>query len=64
MLSAARKPTTKKMPLSFLGINNFRNWSGNNGAIKVHSKTTSGCYIVLGGNFSTSRAVDWFAFEV
>ena len=40
------------------------NWSGDNGAIKVHSKTTSGCSIVVGGNFSTSRAVDWFAFGV
>lgn len=40
------------------------NWSGDNGAIKVHSKTTTYCYIVVGGNFSTSRAVDWFAFGV
>jgi hypothetical protein len=40
------------------------NWSGDNGAIKVHSKTTSGCSIVVGGNFSTSRAVDWLAFGV
>ena len=38
------------------------NWSGDNGAIKVHSKTTSYCYIVVGGNFTTNRAVDWFAF--
>ena len=37
------------------------NWSGDNGAIKVHSKTTTGCSIVVGGSFSTSRAVDWFA---
>ena len=40
------------------------NWSGDNGAIKVHSKTTSGCSIVVGGNFSTNRACDWFAFGV
>ena len=40
------------------------NWSGDNGAIKVHSKTKTGCSIVVGGNFSTSRAVDWFAFGV
>ena len=40
------------------------NWSGDNGAIKVHSKTTSGCYIVVGGNFSTNRNIDWFAFGV
>ena len=37
------------------------NWSGDNGAIKVHSKTTAGCSIVVGGSFSTGRAVDWFA---
>ena len=37
------------------------NWSGDNGAIKVHSKTTTGCSIVVGGSFNTSRAVDWFA---
>ena len=40
------------------------NWSGDNGAIKVHSKTTSGCSVVVGGNFSTNRACDWFAFGV
>ena len=40
------------------------NWSGDNGAIKVHSKTTTGCSIVVGGSFNTSRAVDWFAFGV
>lgn len=37
------------------------NWSGDNGAIKVHSKTTTGCSIVVGGSFSTNRPVDWFA---
>lgn len=37
------------------------NWSGDNGAIKVSNKGTSGCSIVVGGSFSTSRAVDWFA---
>lgn len=40
------------------------NWSGDNGAIKVHSKTTSGCSIVVGGNFNNSRAVDWLAIGV
>ena len=40
------------------------NWSGDNGAIKVHSKTASYCYIVVGGSFNTNRAVDWFAFGV
>ena len=38
-----------------------RNWSGDNGALKVYSKTTTGAYIVVGGSFSTSRAIDWFA---
>lgn len=37
------------------------NWSGDNGAIKVHSKTTAGCSIVVGGSFNTARNVDWFA---
>ena len=37
------------------------NWSGDNGAIKVHSKTTTQASIVVGGSFSTSRNVDWFA---
>ena len=37
------------------------NWSGDNGAIKVHTKTTTGCSIVVGGSFSSNRPVDWFA---
>lgn len=37
------------------------NWSGDNGAIKVHSKTTTQASIVVGGSFSTARNVDWFA---
>ena len=37
------------------------NWSGDNGAIKVHTKTTTSASVVVGGSFSTSRAVDWFA---
>ena len=37
------------------------NWSGDNGAIKIHSKTTTSFGIVVGGNFGTARAVDWFA---
>lgn len=37
------------------------NWSGDNGAIKVHSKTTTQASIVVGGSFSTSRNVDWLA---
>lgn len=40
------------------------NWGGDNGAIKVHSKTKSGCSIVVGGNFNNSRAVDWLAIGV
>ena len=38
------------------------NWSGDNGAIKVYNKTTTSCQVIAGGNFNTSRAVDWFAF--
>ena len=37
------------------------NWSGDNGAIKVHSKTTTSFGVVVGGSFSNNRAVDWFA---
>ena len=37
------------------------NWSGDYGALKIYSKTTSGCYCVVGGTFSTSRAIDWVA---
>ena len=35
------------------------NWSGDNGAIKVYSKTTTQASIIVGGSFSSSRAVDW-----
>ena len=37
------------------------NWSGDNGALKVHSKTTTGATIIVGGSFNTARAVDWIA---
>lgn len=40
------------------------NWSGDNGAIKISSKTTTGCSIIVGGNFSTLRNIDWFAIGV
>jgi len=40
------------------------NWSGDNGAIKVHSKTTTSFGVVVGGSFSSNRAVDWFAIGV
>lgn len=40
------------------------NWSGDNGAIKVHSKTTTSFGVVVGGSFSNNRAVDWFAIGV
>lgn len=40
------------------------NWSGDNGAIKVHTKTTTGFSVVVGGSFSNNRAVDWFAIGV
>lgn len=37
------------------------NWSGDNGALKVYSKTKTGCNVVVGGSFNTSRSVDWIA---
>lgn len=37
------------------------NWSGDNGAIKVYSKTTTSAGIVVGGTFATNRDVDWIA---
>lgn len=40
------------------------NWSGDNGAIKISAKTTTGCSIIVGGNFSTLRNIDWFAIGV
>lgn len=40
------------------------NWSGDNGAIKISAKTTTGCSIIVGGNFSTMRTIDWFAIGV
>lgn len=38
------------------------NWSGDNGALKIYSKTTTGAIIIVGGSFNTSRAIDWIAF--
>ena len=40
------------------------NWSGDNGALKVHSKTTTGATIIVGGSFNTSRAIDWIAVGI
>lgn len=37
------------------------NWSGDNGAIKVYSKTATQASIIVGGSFSSNRAVDWIA---
>ena len=37
------------------------NWSGDNGALKIYSKTTTGAIIIVGGSFNTSRAIDWIA---
>ena len=37
------------------------NWSGDNGAIKVYNKTTTGAAIIVGGSFNTARAIDWVA---
>ena len=40
------------------------NWSGDNGALKVYSKTTTGATIIVGGNFNTARNIDWIAIGV
>lgn len=40
------------------------NWSGDNGAIKVYTKTTSYAYVIVGGSFSTSRDIDWIAVGI
>ena len=40
------------------------NWSGDNGALKVHSKTTTGATIIVGGSFNTARNIDWIAIGV
>ena len=40
------------------------NWSGDNGALKVHSKTKNGATIIVGGSFNTARAIDWIAVGV
>lgn len=37
------------------------NWTGDNGALKIHTKTKTGCIIIVGGSFSTMRNIDWFA---
>ena len=40
------------------------NWTGTGGVIKVYSKTTSGCYVTVGGSYGTSRSADWIAIGV
>lgn len=40
------------------------NWSGDNGAIKIHSRTTSSAQIVVGGNWSSDREICWIAIGV
>ncbi len=40
------------------------NWTGDNGALKIHSKTTTGATIIVGGSFATQRAIDWIAIGV
>ena len=37
------------------------NWSGDNGALKIYGKTTTGATIIVGGSFNTSRNIDWIA---
>ena len=40
------------------------NWSGDNGALKIYSKTKTGCNVIVGGSFSTTRNIDWIAIGV
>ena len=40
------------------------NWSGDNGALKIYNKTTTGANIIVGGSFNNSRAIDWIAVGV
>ena len=40
------------------------NWSGDNGALKIYSKTTTGATIIVGGSFNASRNIDWIAIGV
>ena len=40
------------------------NTSGTAGAIKVHTKTVSGCYVTVGGSYSNFRDADWFAIGI
>ena len=37
------------------------NWSGDNGALKIYAKTTTGATIIVGGSFNTARNIDWIA---
>ncbi len=36
-------------------------WSGAGGALKVYNKSTAGCTVIVGGSYTTLRAVDWIA---
>ena len=40
----------------------YANWTGDGQDIKVYNKTMQGCYITVGGIFTTERSVDWIAF--
>ena len=40
------------------------NWAGDNGAIKVYSKTATGANVIVGGTFNTARTVDWIAIGI
>lgn len=39
----------------------WHSWSGDNGALKIYNKTTTGAAIIVGGSFNTSRNIDWIA---
>ncbi len=51
---------TVQLTYSTTGVN----WSGDGGALKVYYKTATGCQIIVGGSFSSNRAVDWLAIGI
>ena len=49
------------VPSVIVSYSTTGSWSGDNGALKIYQKTTTGAKIIVGGNFSTLRDVDWLA---
>ena len=53
----------KRFDMGYTADNLFMT-TGAAGAIKVHTKTTTGCYATVGGSYSNFRDADWFAFGI